>query len=176
MEHYISNRTAGPYRNKQNYYAFRLCYAWSQLLLIPAPPLDPSLSSPLRRLGIGFHRSSGRSCRGGKAGGENNASLVLCLAVGVISAQASDDFDRSSETRSVDSRYFAPGTAAAAAADVALSFSPDVLCGFEGCQFCQPYSCQCSEFRYCIVTPSQHTQSPQPPPPSPIPHAIQSHK
>ena len=44
----------------------RLCYDRSQLLSIQPSQLDLSLSSRLRELGIGFHLSNKRSCRGGK--------------------------------------------------------------------------------------------------------------
>ena len=44
----------------------RLCYDRSQFLSIQSSQLDLSLSSRLRKLGIRFHLSSKRSCRGGK--------------------------------------------------------------------------------------------------------------
>ena len=44
----------------------RLCYDRSQFLSIQPSQLDLSLSSRLQELGIGFHLSSKRCCRGGK--------------------------------------------------------------------------------------------------------------
>ena len=83
----------------------RLCYDRSQLLSIQPSQLDLSLSSRLRELGIGFHLSSKRSCRGGK-----RKQRKISVVSGVRAASTtSNDVRRSPGTRSVDSRHLAPG-------------------------------------------------------------------
>ena len=85
--------------------ASRLCYDRSRLLSIHPSQLDPSQSSRLRKLGIGFHLSSKRSCRGGK-----RKQRKISVVSGVRAASTtSNDVRRSPGTRSVDSRHLAPG-------------------------------------------------------------------
>ena len=88
----------------------RLCYDRSQLLSIQPSQLDLSLSSRLRELGIGFHLSNKRSCRGGK-----RKQRKISVVSGVRAASTtSNDVRRSPGTRSVDSRHLAPVTDVAA--------------------------------------------------------------
>ena len=88
----------------------RLCYDRSQLLSIQPSQLDLSLSSRLRELGIGFHLSNKRSCRGGK-----RKQRKISVVSGVRAASSrSNDVRRSPGTRSVDSRHLAPVTDVAA--------------------------------------------------------------
>ena len=84
----------------------RLCYDRSQLLSIQPSQLDPSLSSGLRELGIGFHLSSKRSCRGGKRK-QHKISVVSGVRA---SSKTSNDVRRSPGTRSVESRHRVPVT------------------------------------------------------------------
>ena len=88
----------------------RLCYDRCQFLSIQPSQLDLSLSSRLRELGIGFHLSSKRSCRGGK-----RKQRKISVVSGVRAASAtSNDVRRSPGTRSADSRHLAPVTDVAA--------------------------------------------------------------
>ena len=87
----------------------RLCYDRSQLLSIQPSQLDLSLSSHLQELGIGFHLSSKRSCRGGK-----RKQRKISVVSGVRAASTSSDVRLSPGTRSVDSRHLAPVTDVAA--------------------------------------------------------------
>ena len=87
-----------------------LCYDQSQFLSIQPSQLDISLSSRLRELGIGFHLSNKRSCRGGK-----RKQRKISVVSGVRAASTtSNDVRRSPGTRSVDSRHLAPVTDVAA--------------------------------------------------------------
>ena len=88
----------------------RLCYDRSQLLSIQPSQLDLLLSSRLRELGIGFHLSSKRSCRGGK-----RKQRKISVVSGVrVTSTTSSDVRRSPRTRSEDSRHPAPVTDVAA--------------------------------------------------------------
>ena len=90
----------------------RLCYDRSQFLSIQPSQLDLSLSSRLQELGIGFHLSSKRCCRGGK-----RKQRKISVVSGVRAASTtSTDVRRSPGTssRSVDSRHLAPVTHVAA--------------------------------------------------------------
>ena len=83
-----------------------LCYDRSQLLSIQPLQLDLSLSSHLQELGIGFHLSGKRSCRGRK-----RKQHKISVVSGVRAASTtSNDVCRSPGTRSVDSRHLAPVT------------------------------------------------------------------
>ena len=82
----------------------------SELLRSEPSQLDLSLSSRLRELGIGFHLSSKRFCRGGK-----RKQRKISVVSGVRAASTtSNDVRRSPGTRSVDSRHLAPVTDVAA--------------------------------------------------------------
>ena len=128
----------------------RLCYDRSQLLSIQPSQLDLSLSS--RELGIGFHLSSKRSCRGGK-----RKQRKVSVVSGVRAASTtSNDVRRSPGTRSADSRHLAPVT------DVANDVPPRSR---------TPYSSRGVRFANLIpvsVQASTATSSPS--------HAIEDHK
>ena len=134
----------------------RLCYDRSQLLSIQPSQLDLSLSSRLRELGIGFHLSSKRSCRGGK-----RKQCKISVVSGVRAASTtSTDVRRSPGMRSVDPRHFAPVT------DVAADVPPPSRTS---------YSSRGVGFTNMIpvsIQASTATSSPPPPPP----HAIEDHK
>ena len=89
--------------------ANHFCYDRSQLLSIQPSQLELSLSSRLRELGIGFHLSSKRSCRGGKRKQRKISSGGVRAA-----STTSNDVRRSPGTRSMDSRHLAPVTDVAA--------------------------------------------------------------
>ena len=128
----------------------RLCYDRSQLLSIQPSQLDLSLSS--RELGIGFHLSSKRSCRGGK-----RKQRKVSVVSGVRAASTtSNDVRRSPGTRSADSRHLAPVT------DIANDVPPRSR---------TPYSSRGVRFANLIpvsVQASTATSSPS--------HAIEDHK
>ena len=123
----------------------RLCYDRSQLLSIQPSQLDLSLSSHLQELGIGFHLSSKRSCRGRKRK-QRKISACCVRRQSCIYKQW-----RPSITRNEVNGLQTPRTC-----DWCRRWRATLLSDFlqfKGSQFCQPDSCQCPSFYCHLITP-----------------------